>query len=196
MNKRPVYQYILFTLIVGILVSLFSSFINPFLSRYGNQFNLITCKLVWSLENETFQRLFYQLCISTKDNHLDNQEIYSFIDSIQKALKSPYNDMFVEDKTIRDKRIEYSTGYAIDSYISKIRPEKFVRKDDKPNNYFEDVYEPNKYNEEQKVLLEQAQYIEFEKNNSKAQSILGPQRELKYVGLHFPYGLNLQPDVD
>lgn len=196
MKQRPIYQYILFTVIIGIVVSFLSNFINPFLSKYGKEFNLITCNFIWSLKNENFQRLFYQLCISTKDHHLDNQEIYSFIDSIQKALNSPYNDFFVQDKTIRDKRIEYSTGYAVDSYISKIKTEKFVRREDKPKDYFLDVYEPNKYNEEQKVLLEQAQYTEFQSNNSEAQKILGPHRELKYVGLRFPYGSQLEKEID
>lgn len=191
-NKKSIYTYILFSLIICSIVTFLYKPLNNLLYKYGTEINRITCDVIWSLKNETFQRLFYQICISTKDNHLDNQEIYSFIDSIQKALNSPYNDFFVQDKTIRDKRIEYSTGYAIDSYISKIRPEKFIRREDKPKDYFQDVYIPNKYNEEQKILLEQAQYTEFEKNTSKAQSILGPHRELKYVGLHFPYGLNIE----
>ena len=193
--QRTITQMVLFSLITHILISILSGPLNSILKRYGDIVNKTTCDIVWSLKNENLQRLFYQLCIATKDHKLSNDEIYSLIDNIQKIYKSPYNDFFVDDKTIRDMRIEYSTGYAIDSYINKIQVKPFVRFD-KPKGYFQDVYAPNKYNEEQKVLLEQAQYTEFPSNHSKAQEILGPARELKYVGLHFPYGLNLEKSTD
>ena len=64
----------------------------------------------------------------------------------------------------------------------------------KPKGYFEKVYTPNIYNKEQIVLLEQAKYTEHKIDNSYAQQILGPKRELTYVGLTFPYGSTLEID--
>ena len=184
-------KYIAFSLIIGVVITGFSGPLNGLLKRYGKELNPIICNSVWSLKNENLQRLFYQMCILTKKEHLTNDDLYGFIDGIQKALNSPLNDMFVQDEKIREQRVYYATEYAIDSYINKLEVKPFVRYD-KPKNYFEDVYQPNKYNEEQKILLEQAEYTEFPSNHSKAQELLGPTRELKYVGLHFPYGLNLE----
>ena len=178
-------------MILGIIVSLVSSPVNFFLKKYGSEFNTFVCKVIWSFENENVQRLFHQLCIITKDNNLTDEEITSFIDGIQNSLKHPHKEFFYTDKQIRDNRIRYSTEYAIDSYFNKVRKEKYVRTEDKPEGYFEDVYTPQKYTKEQITLLEQAEYIEYPEDGSNAQKILGPTRELRYVGLHFPYGSNL-----
>ena len=188
-------QYLVFSLIIGVVIACFSGPLNSLLNKHGKEINSIICNSVWSLKNETLQRLFYQVCIATKDQKLSDDEIYGLIDGIQKAFKSPYNDMFAQDERIREMRIHYSTGYAIDSYIDKMNVKPFVRFD-KPKGYFEDVYQPNKYNEEQRILLEQAQYTEFHNNGSNAQNVLGPARELKYVGLHFPYGNQLEKNLD
>lgn len=193
-NSSPsIAEYVIFSLIVGSIVACLYGPLNSILHRYGRYLNPVICKSIWSLKNENLQRLFYQICISTKDNHLSQQEIYSLIDGIQNSLHSPYNKFFYQDERIKESRIHYSTGYAIDSYINNIKVKSFV-KFDKPKGYFEDVYKPHKYNEEQRILLEQAQYTEFPNNHSNAQETLGPARELKYVGLQFPYGLNLEPE--
>ena len=193
-KKYSIAQYIAFSLIIGVVITCFSGPLNNLLKRYGKEINPIICNSVWSLKNENLQRLFYQMCILTKKDKLSDGDIYGFIDGIQKAINSPLNDMFVQDERIREQRIHYATGYAIDSYINKLEVKPFVRFD-KPKGYFDDVYTP-KYNEEQKILLQQAQYTEFLSNKSKAQEILGPARELKYVGLHFPYGLNLEKTTE
>lgn len=193
MKKYSISQYIIFSLVIGVIISFISITLNSLLNRYGKQINSNICSNIWSLKNENLQRLFYQICISTKDHKLSDLELYGLIDGIQKAFKNPYNDIFVQDDRIREMRIHYSTGYAIGSYINKLNAKPFVRFD-KPKEYFQDVYETNKYNEEQRILLEQAQYTEFKNDDSKAQNILGPKRELKYVGLHFPYGIELEMD--
>ena len=195
-NQPPsIAEYVVFSIIIGLVVACLYSPLNLLLKRYGQQLNPVICNSVWSLKNENLQRLFYQMCIATKDNHLSKEEIYSLIDGIQNSFNHPGKEFFYQDERIREIRVHYATGYAIDSYINKLNVKPFV-KFDKPKGYFEDVYQPNKYNEEQRVLLEQAQYIEFPNNQSKAQEILGPTRELKYVGLHFPYGISMEKDTD
>ena len=192
-KKTSMSEYIIFTIIISLIVAFLFSPLNSLLKKYGNTLNPILCGSLWSIKNEEMQRFFYQICIATKDNHLTENEIYSLIDGIQNSFHSPYNKFFYQDERIREARVHYATGYAIDSYINRMHVKPFVRFD-KPKGYFQDVYNPHKYNEEQIVLLEQAQYTELPNNNSTAQKILGPQRELKYVGLHFPYGISMEKD--
>jgi hypothetical protein len=193
MKQRSITEYVVFTLVIAVVIALLRNPLNRFLNNYGNFFNPVVCSLTWSLNSQDLKRLLYQVCVSTKDNHLTDEEIESLLDIGQKTAKSPFDDFFYVDETMREMRVHYSTGYAVDSYIESLKPKKFVRQD-KPVGFFNDVYQPNKYNPEQQVLLEQAQYREYPSDGSKAQSILGPKRELSYVGLKFPYGLNLSKE--
>ena len=186
-------DYVIFSLVMATCIACLSGPLNKILINYGRQLNTIACHSFLNFKNENIQKLFYQICISTKDNKLTNEEIYSLIDFVQNSFNYPYKKLFYSDKRVRDMRIEYSTGYEINSYINKIKQNRLIDYN-KPKGYFENVYTPNIYNKEQIVLLEQAKYTEYELDGSYAQQVLGPKRELSYVGLKFPYGSTLEVD--
>ena len=195
-DKKIITNWAVSIAITAIIFSIISPFINNFLKNNSN-YQLIggICERVFNIKDEQIRQIFYASCLSISDRKIS---FYETTDILSKAFnlfsKNPenfYSNGIKPDQNYRDQRIKNNVSYGIDQYISSIKKERFINSNDKPVGYFIDVYEPNKYNEEQKVLLEQAKYSEENPDDSSAQKILGPKRNLSYVGLKFPYGSNL-----
>jgi hypothetical protein len=178
-----------YTALFSFFIIVLSKPINWFVqSEYGKVSSKIICELIFKVP-EQYQFLFYQICDSIEDLHITPAEFASIINNALKKgeLKQALKETASKNNEYREAVVRQAVGYGIEEYRRKIQKPKYVDIQ-KPEGYFENVYEPNIYNKEQIVLLEQARYTEYEPDGSYAQQVLGPKRELTYVGLKFPYG--------
>lgn len=160
---------------------------NLFKSKYGKHVSDLICDISIKVPSQ-YRFLFFQICSSTEDLKITPEEFAAIIiSSIENSeIKTALKETASKSEEYRKTIISQSVNFGITEYQSKMKKAKYVDTE-KPSDYFEDVYKPNNYNEEQIVLLEQAKYTEHESDDSYAQKVLGPKRELTYVGLKFPY---------
>lgn len=190
--KQKVIGAVGFTTLVTFFVLILSGPINWFIkTEYGKLSSKIICELIFKVPKQ-YQFLFFQICDSTQDLKVTPEEFAAIItDAIKNGeVKQSIKETASKNNNYREVIVRQTVGYGIEEYKRKIEKPRYIDTK-KPEGYFENVYEPNVYNEEQKILLEQAKYTEYESDGSYAQQVLGPKRELTYVGLKFPYGSNL-----
>ena len=175
-----------YTALISFFILFVSTPLNNFLkTKYGLFTSNVICDSVSRLP-EQYRFLFYQICSSTDDLKITPEEFAFIVINSMKSgeTKTSIKELISNNEKYREVLVKQSVGYAILEYQTKVEKTKYIDKE-KPKGYFDDVYEPNRYNSEQIVLLEQAKYTEYPLDGSYAQSVLGPKRELSYVGLKF-----------
>lgn len=180
------------TALICFFVVLLSRPLNDFLkTKYGKVSSTIICELIFKVP-EQYRFLFFQICDSTQDLKITPEEFATIVTNAMKngEIKQAIKTTASQSDKYREVLVRQAVGYSIAEYKTKIRTNKYIDIE-KPSGYFNNVYKPNLYNKEQIVLLEQTKYTEYHKDGSYAQSVLGPKRELTYVGLKFPYGSQL-----
>lgn len=181
-----------YTALICFFVVLLSRPLNDFLkTKYGKVSSSVICELIFKVP-EQYRFLFFQICDSTQDLKITPEEFATIVTNAMKngEIKQAIKTTASQSDKYREVLVRQAVGYSIAEYKTKIRTNKYIDIE-KPSGYFNNVYKPNLYNKEQIVLLEQTKYTEYHKDGSYAQSVLGPKRELTYVGLKFPYGLQL-----
>lgn len=184
----------------AIISTLIFYLITPYLNRLLKEKYVIDiskelCSMLYSIKNEEWKFLVYSLCKSISDSEINKPEMDNLIVQIERIFSSSFlQSGAVLDTSYREERIKQVVSYSVSTYLHRIKTEKYI--DTNKPIYILQQVEKNKeeFNEDQLTLLRQARYTEFNSDGSLAQSVLGPKRELTYVGLKFPYGSELQED--
>lgn len=177
-----------YTALISFFVLILSRPLNDFLkTSYGKYSSELICEAILKVP-EQYRFLFFQLCSSVEDLKITPEEFASILINAMKSseTKTAIKEVASKNETYREVLVKQAVGYGIFEYQMKMKQDKYIDKE-KPKGFFDNVYQPNLYNEEQIVLLEQAKYTEYTPDGSYAQEVLGPKRELTYIGLKFPY---------
>lgn len=113
--------------------------------------------------------------------NIDKKKLWDLVDEIQRELlkrgliDDTVNDYVINTPELLDQRVERDVDRAIEEYERLEEPEPVNMK----NEVILKEIEKDKYTEEQKTIVKQAEYYELPPDGSNAQSLLGGEMGIR-----------------